>query len=345
MNYVNFGNSVVKVSPIALGLGLRNESDQKRAEKFIRSTIDLGINLIDCANVYGLTDDRKYAGSSEEILGRVIKPIRDDVVITSKVTGEVGFGPNDYGSSRYHIMREVERSLKRLNTDHIDVYILHGPDETTPMEEIIRAMDDLVRSGKILYAGCSNYKAWEIYRGLSISEKTNSTSFITMQNPYSLMNRQLEDEHFSLAKHTGVGIMAYSPLGIGLLSGIYDPKEGPKKGTLWARKGYMNKGVFSGLMQGRVIGLLESLIIIAKNKGATVPQIALSWVLSHPEVSVAISGADKIEQMEENILAVDIQLEQNEINELNNKSKGLRYVIDGAKLEDIEEVNNLNRFK
>ena len=125
MNYVNFGNSGVKVSPIALGLGLRNESDQKRAEKFIRSTIDLGINLIDCANVYGLKAVRKYAGSSEEILGRVIKPIRDDVVITSKVTGEVGFGPNDYGSSRYHIMREVERSLKRLNTDHIDVYILH----------------------------------------------------------------------------------------------------------------------------------------------------------------------------------------------------------------------------
>ena len=335
MKYVNFGNSGVKVSPIALGLGLRGESDQKRAEKFIRSTFDLGINLIDCANVYGLTDDRRFAGSSEEMLGRVIKPIRDDVVITSKVTGPVGLGPNDYGSSRYHIMREVERSLKRLNTDHIDVYNLHGPDESTPLEEIIRAMDDLVSSGKILYAGCSNYKAWEIMRALNISEKTNSTSFITMQNPYSLMNRQLEEEHFSLAKYSGVGIMAYSPLGIGLLTGMYDSKKGPEDGTLWARKGYMNEGVYSKLMNNKVVSLIESLVKISKKRESTVAQIALSWVLSHPEVSVAISGADQIEQIKENILAVDIELNNSEISELNDKSKGLNYVIDGAKPEDI----------
>ena len=233
MKYVNFGNSGVKVSRIALGLGLRGEGDGSKAEKLIRSTIDLGVNLIDCANVYGLLDERINAGTSEQILGKALKSCRDDVVITSKVTSPIGTMPNDRGSSRFHIMREVERSLKRLNTDHIDVYILHGPDHSTPLEEIVRAMDDLVRAGKILYPACSNYKAWQIYRALSIAEKTNAAPFITMQNPYSLMNRQLEEEHFSLAKHTGVGIMAYSPLGIGLLSGSYDPKSKPDAGSLW----------------------------------------------------------------------------------------------------------------
>ena len=164
MKYVNFGNSGVKVSPIALGLGLRGQADASEAEKLIRSSIDLGINLIDCANVYGLLDDRINAGTSEKILGKVLKSCRDDVVITTKVTSPTGILPNDRGSSRFHIMREVEKSLKRLNTDHIDVYILHSPDDSTPLEEIIRAMDDLVRAGKILYPGCSNYKAWQIYR-------------------------------------------------------------------------------------------------------------------------------------------------------------------------------------
>ena len=196
-------------------------------------------------------------------------------------------------------------------------------------------MDDLVSSGKILYAGCSNYKAWEIMRALNISEKTNSTSFITMQNPYSLMNRQLEEEHFSLAKYSGVGIMAYSPLGIGLLTGMYDSKKGPEDGTLWARKGYMNEGVYSKLMNNKVVSLIESLVKISKKRESTVAQIALSWVLSHPEVSVAISGADQIEQIKENILAVDIELNNSEISELNDRSKGLNYVIDGAKPEDI----------
>ena len=327
MKYVNFGNSGVKVSRIALGLGLRGEGDASKAEKFIKSTIDLGVNLIDCANVYGLLDERINAGTSEQILGKVLKSCRDDVVITSKVTGPIGDLPNDQGSSRFHIMREVERSLKRLNTDHIDVYILHGPDYSTPLEEIVRAMDDLVRAGKILYPACSNYKAWQIYRALSIAEKTNAAPFITMQNPYSLMNRQLEEEHFSLAQHTGVGIMAYSPLGIGLLSGSYDPKSKPDTGSLWNKP--ERTDYYSNLMKGKTSELVQMVGNIAEQHNATPAQISLSWVLSHPEISVAISGADKEEQMKENVGALEIKLTDEQIKNLNNKSKGLSYVLDG----------------
>tara|TARA_B100002049_G_C16037566_1_gene357434 strand:- start:79 stop:1095 length:1017 start_codon:yes stop_codon:yes gene_type:complete len=327
MEYVNFGNSGVKVSRIALGLGLRGEGDAAKAERLIKSTIDLGVNLIDCANVYGLLDERINSGTSEKILGKVIKSCRDDVVITSKVTSPIGELPNDSGSSRLHIMREVERSLKRLNTDHIDVYILHAPDHTTPLEEIIRAMDDLVRAGKILYPGCSNYKAWQIYRALSISEKTNAAPFIIMQNPYSLMNRQVEQEHFSLAKHTGVGIMAYSPLGIGLLSGKYDSKSNPFKGSLWNKP--ERSDYYLNLMKGRTAKLIETVRDIAENHSATPAQIALSWVLSHSEISVAISGADSEEQIKENVQATEITLTENELNDLNNDSIGLSYVLDG----------------
>ena len=321
MEYVNFGKSGIKVSPIALGLGLRGQGDASKAEKLIRSTIDLGVNLIDCANVYGLLDERINAGTSEQILGKVLKSCRDDVVITSKVTGPIGDLPNDQGSSRFHIMREVERSLKRLNTDHIDVYILHSSDNSTPLEEIVRAMDDLVRAGKILYPACSNYKAWQIYRALSIAEKTNAAPFITMQNPYSLMNRQLEEEHFSLAKHTGVGIMAYSPLGIGLLSGSYDPKSKPDSGSLWDKP--ERTDYYSNLMKGRTSELVQMVQNIAEQHNATPAQISLSWVLSHPEISVAISGADKEEQMKENVGALEIKLTEKQITDLNNKSKGL----------------------
>ena len=323
MEYVNFGNSGVKVSRIALGLGLRGESDAAKAERFIKSTIDMGVNLIDCANIYGLMDDRINAGTSEQILGKVIKSCRDDVVITSKVTGPIGKLPNDRGSSRFHIMREVERSLKRLDTDHIDVYILHEPDYTTPLEEIIRTMDDLVRAGKILYPGCSNYKAWQVYRALSISEKTNAAPFIIMQNPYSLINRKLEEELFSLANHTGVGIMAYSPLGIGLLT--LDPESDPPNDSLWIRKNYISDhNQYSNLMKGRTSDLIKSVRNIAKTHNATPAQVALSWVLSHPEISVAISGADKEEQMRENVEAVNISLTEDEINQLDKKSKGLK---------------------
>ena len=145
MQYVNFGSAGVKVSRVALGLGLRGQGDEKEARNLVAAALDQGVNLFDCANVYGLSDDRAYRGTSEKLLGKALQGRRDEVVITSKVRGAIGDGPNDIGLSRYHILREAERSLWRLNTDRIDVYLIHGLDETTPVEETFRALDSLVQ--------------------------------------------------------------------------------------------------------------------------------------------------------------------------------------------------------
>src|SRR5206468_1095508 len=174
MQYTRFGSSGLMVSRLALGLGLRGQGDEKAAERLILKAFDGGINLFDCANVYGLMDDRAYAGRSEEILGRALRAHRDDVVITSKVVAPVGRGANDHGGSRYHIMREVERSLRRLNTDRIDVYLLHSFDSDTPLEEQLRALDDLVHAGKVCYVGVCNYQAWQVCRALWIQERINA---------------------------------------------------------------------------------------------------------------------------------------------------------------------------
>ena len=227
MEYVYFGSSGLKVSRMALGLGLRDQHNEQQAERLIHRAVDSGINLFDCANVYGLGDDRAFIGKSEEILGRALKGKRDDVVITSKVNQPIGDGPNDSRASRYHIMREVERSLQRLGTDRIDVYLLHVFDAVTPLDEQFRALEDLVRQGKIRYVGVCNYQAWQICQALSVQERINASRLITAQNSYSLLNRELELELFPFARATGVGIMAYAPLAIGLLSGAYLPDAPP----------------------------------------------------------------------------------------------------------------------
>lgn len=302
MDYVNFGKAGVKVSRLALGLGLRGQPDEDAAQRMIERALDLGINLIDCANVYGPSDDRAFAGRSEVVLGKVLKSCRDDVVITSKVHSPVGQGPNDRGGSRYHIMREVERSLRRLNTDRIDVYLLHGFDPSTPLEETIRALDDLVRQGKVRYVGCCNYAAWQVCKALWVADRLNAAPFICVQNPYSLLDRRLEGEMFGLARDQGLGVMAYSPLGVGLLSGAYTPGKPPPPGSLWGSK---RRDAFNALMAGQAGKVLDVARQVAVELGKTMAQVALAWVLSHPEVTVAITGSDTIEQLEDNVGALD----------------------------------------
>src|SRR5215211_4692956 len=274
---------------MALGLGLRDQHDEQGAERLIHRAVDQGITLFDCANIYGLGDDRAFIGKSEEILGRALKGKRDDVVITSKAASPVGNGPNDHGSSRYHIMREVERSLVRLATDRIDVYLLHVFDAATPLDEQFRALDDLVSQGKIRYVGVCNYQAWQVCQALGVQERINASRLITAQNPYSLLNRDLEREMFPFARASGVGIMAYAPLAIGLLSGAYRP-DGPQPAeTLWARKG---RESLEAALNGRPGDVIRETFAMAERTGATVAQVALRWVMAHPEVSVVITGAD-----------------------------------------------------
>ncbi len=307
MEYVNFGKAGIKVSRLALGLGFRGQADEAEAQGTIEHAIAQGINLIDCANSYGPLDQRESAGRSEVILGRALKGKRDDVVITSKVASPTGDGPNDRGLSRGHILREVERSLTRLGTDHIDVYLAHVFDESTPLEETVRALDDLVRSGKVRYAGCCNFTAWQVCKALWVADRINAPPFICVQNPYHLLNRDLEREMFGLVRDQGLGVMVYSPLAIGLLSGIYSPGRPAPSGSLWATAGYRSR--FPAAMQGVSGEVVSTVLDLAKELGKTPAQLAIAWVLSHPEVTAAITGGDTIAHLDDSLGSVGWKLD------------------------------------
>ncbi len=331
--YVNFANGGVMVTRMALGLGFRGQNDADEAKKTIATALDGGLNLIDCANVYGLGDNRRFAGTSEQILGELLKDRgdRDDIVITSKVSSPIGKGVNDHNTSRWHIMREVERSLTRLQTDRIDVYLIHHFDETVGYEERTRALEDLVRDGKIRYTGLCNYQAWQVVQTLRIQDRINANSLITVQNPYSMLNRELEDEMFPMVRATGLGIMAYSPLAVGLLSGDYDPDRMPESSRLW---GSRRSHAFNRVVRGAAADVIRTNAEIAKRVGATPAQVAQAWVLSHPEITVSISGADTVDQMKDNLGALELTLPEDELAKLNDASHRLRLTLDGAGFEN-----------
>ena len=315
MEYVRLGSAGVKVSRIALGLGFRGQSSVYAARRLIEHAIDSGVNFIDCANFY-----RVLGGPlSEEVLSPVLRKRRDEVVVTSKVYGHVGPGPNDGGSTRYHILSQVERSLRRLRTDHVDVYLLHQFDDETPVDETVRALDDLVTSGKTRYVGACNFAAWQVCKFLWTADRVGADPLVTIQNPYSLLNRTLEAEMFGLLRDQGLGAMAFSPLGAGLLSGLYTPGEPPPPGSLWASK---DPARYERSLSGQGPAIIGTLRAIAADRGKTPGQVALNWVMSKPEITVAISGNDTIEQLDENLGAVGWSLSDEEIARLDRASVG-----------------------
>ena len=330
--YVNFGAAGVQVTRMALGLGFRGQPDADEARRTIEAALDGGLNIIDCANVYGLGDDRRRAGTSEMILGQLMKDrtCRDDIVITSKVSSPIGPAVNDCNTSRWHIMREVERSLTRLQTDRIDVYLIHHFDDTVSFDERTRALEDLVTAGKVRYTGVCNYQAWQVVETLRVQDRLNAAKLVTLQNPYSLLNRSLEEEIFPMARHAGLGIMAYSPLGVGLLSGAYTRHTMPDKVSLW---GGRRSHAFGSMMRGRVADVVELNTEIAGEVGATPAQVAQAWILSHPEITISISGADTAEQMADNLGALDLSLDSEHLERLNDASDRLRVVLDGSDFE------------
>ena len=298
MNYTRFGNTGLKVSRLCLGTAFRGTRDEAVATKTIECAIDHGINFMDCANFYG-------RGWSETVLGKAIKGCRDDLVITSKVHSPMGELPNDQGSSAYHIMREVERSLKRLQTDHIDLYLLHNWDPETPLEETLRALDNLVHKGKVRYIGCCNFAAWQICKGLWTSDRLNLTSFLGIQHYYNLLHRSLECEHLALAGAEGLGVMTYSPIAVGLLLGRQTEKQ------------LIPKEIYEGPNVTRV---LETVNEIGEETGKTAAQVSIAWVLSHPQVSSAMTGPDSPEQLEENLGGVEWELSREQRQRLDDAS-------------------------
>ncbi len=330
--YVPLGKSGLKVSRVAFGCGFRGEPEESVAVRAISHAIDSGVNFIDCANIYTIADREK----SEEALGKAIKGRRDRVVITSKVGSFVKRddpGPNGAGGSRYHILREVENSLRRLQTDHIDVYLLHQPDPSTPEEETFRAMDQLVRDGKIRYVGLCNFDAWEIMSGLAAQYKINAQPVTCAQNPYNLLNRKLEEEMFPMARRHGVGIMAYSALAAGLLGGKYRKGGELPINSFWNRSA-LYRAYYPMVINGPEGDVIEAVVRIAEKNNAKPSQVATAWVLTHPEVSCVVAGANYAEEFDDYIAAASLELPQEDVEELNRLSEGLRT---GLTLPDVQK--------
>ena len=315
--YTNLGNSGLKVSRVALGCGLRGQNEPGEFTKLIHKAIDLGINFIDCANVYGLSDNRERAGTSETILGQAIKGKRDDLIITSKVSSPIGIqnGPNDQGTSRYHILREAEKSLKRLNTDHIDIYLIHQFHSSTPYDESLRAMEILIQQGKIRYVGVCNYQAWQVVQSLRMQDTLNAAPLVTIQNPYSLLNRGLEKEMFPMLRETGIGMMAYSPLAAGLLTGT-------------AAQPVVARTKSNQDLNNLIEKTRKPLLKISQETGYTIPQIAIAWILSKPEVSAVITGSDTQQQVEENVASLKAEIPPETLENLDEISKNAEGVFD-----------------
>lgn len=276
---------------------------QDAADDLVARVLDAGINFIDTANVYS-------EGESEKILGKALGKRRKDVVLATKVLGPMGPGPNDTGLSRKHIMQSIEESLTRLNTDYIDLYQIHGFDPRTPLEETLRALDDLVRSGKVRYIGCSNLAAWQLMKALWVSDKHNLHRFESLQAYYTIAGRDLEREMVPVLEDQNLGLMVWSPLAGGLLSGKYD-RDG--SGPDGARRVDFD---FPPVNRDRAFDAVDVMREIAREKSVSVAQVALSWLLHQKVVTSVIIGAKTPEQLAENLAAPDVKLTDDDLERL-----------------------------
>ncbi len=324
MKYRRLGASGVKVSELCLGAMTFGEADEKSFmhkvgadEKtsfdILNRALELGVNFIDTADVYG------QDGLSERIIGAWIErdQRRKEIVLATKFRFTMGEGANRTGASRYRIMRCVEHSLKRLRTDHLDLYQIHMQDLDTPEEEILRALDDLVTQGKVLYVGCSNYAAYRLMDSLWQSRTRNLSAFVTLQAQYSLVVRELEREHVPLCRAQGLGILCWSPLGAGFLTGKYDKDQPPPAGARLEKW----KDRMAGFNNDRNWKILAAVRAVAAETTATPVAVSLAWLLAQPQVSACIFGARSLQQLEENVKATDVVLSAEQVARLDEASR------------------------
>jgi aryl-alcohol dehydrogenase-like predicted oxidoreductase len=278
------------------------------ARRLIDLCIDAGVNLFDTADIYS-------QGKSEEVLGQAIGKRRHDILIATKAFARMGDGANDIGLSRHHLIRACEDSLRRLGTDYIDLYQVHGFDALTPLEETLRALDDLVRSGKVRYIGCSNYSGWHLMKALCVSERQGLERYVSQQVYYSLVARELEYELIPLSLDQGVGILVWSPLAFGFLTGKYRRGQAEPEDTRRAKLG--DVGTLDLEKGYDIVDVLDE---IARDRKVTIPQVALNWLLHQPGISSVIIGARNEQQLKDNLGAATWQLTADEIKRLNEVS-------------------------
>jgi aryl-alcohol dehydrogenase-like predicted oxidoreductase len=318
MEYRYLGRCGLRVSTITLGtMGFGGtgwatpvgQIDVEGARKQIGLARDAGVNLFDTANSYS-------SGLSEEILGKALGSDRDEVLIATKVRLPMGDGPNDAGLSRHHILRNAEDSLRRLGTDYIDLYQVHEWDGRTPLEETLKALDDLIRSGKVRYIGCSNYAAWQVMKSLWIADREGLTPFVSNQLYYSLQARDIENEIVPVAVDQGLGILVWSPIAGGLLSGKYrrgvQAPAGSRHLSEWSEPPVYD--------EDKLYDIIEELVAIGADHGVSAAQIALAYTMAKPAVTSVIVGARTEEQLADNLAAADLMLSAEEIDRLDNVS-------------------------
>ncbi|TCJ41057.1 aldo/keto reductase [Parafrankia sp. BMG5.11] len=323
MRYNRLGSTGLIVSELCLGAMTFGTDpgmfaaiaglDQDASTALVKQSLDAGINFIDTANVYTRGQSERFVGGALKDLG--VK--RSDVVIATKAMGSMGEGPNDAGTSRYHLLHQIDASLERLGTDHVDLYQIHGWDSQTPMEEALRALDDIVRTGRARYIGVSNWAAWQIMKALGISERLGLERFASLQAYYTIAGRDLEREIVPMLQSEGVGLMVWSPLAGGLLSGKYTRGDDDKS------EGEGRRAVFDFPVvdTDRAWDVIDALRAMADAKGKTVAQLALSWLLYQPAVSTVIVGAKRADQLADNIGACDVEFTADELKQLEKLSR------------------------
>jgi aryl-alcohol dehydrogenase (NADP+) len=309
MEYVNLGKTGLKVSRICLGCMSYGTSkwrawvlDEEPSRAFIKQALESGVNYFDTADVYS-------RGASEEVLGRALRDFtaRDQVVITTKVFQRMGEGPNDRGLSRKHILASIDDSLRRLGTDHVDVYMIHRWDYETPIEETLAALNDVVRAGKARYIGASSMFAWQFAKALSTSDARGWERFVVMQNHYNLVYREEEREMLPLCRAEGIGVTPWSPLARGFLAGN---RTRDKKGETTRAKD--DSFAFDMYYRDEDFTVVERVTELAKRRGVTNMQIALAWMLNQPEITAPVIGATKPRHLPEAVAALDIKLTEDE---------------------------------
>jgi aryl-alcohol dehydrogenase-like predicted oxidoreductase len=319
MDYRLLGSAGLKVSSLCFGLGTFGGGNEffkawgstgvEEAKRLIGLCLDAGNNLFDTADVYS-------DGLSEEIFGQAIQEKRNELLISTKATFRFGKGPNDVGSSRYHLMQACEGSLKRLGTDYIDIYHMHGFDALTPVDEVLYTLDTLVRSGKVRYIACSNFSGWHLMKSLSISEKHGWAKYVSHQVYYSLVGRDYENELMPLALDQKMGAMLWSPLGWGRLTGkIRRGRPLPKESRL-----HVTAKDGPPVPEEYLYRVVDALDAVAKETGKTVAQIALNWLLRKPTVSTIVIGARNEEQLAQNIGAEGWRLTPDQVSKLDEAS-------------------------
>jgi len=320
MQYRTLGDSGVKVSVIALGAMNFGPNPSKawigpgipedEAVRITRFAFEQGVNFIDTADLY-------QQGVSETYVGTAIKDFRDEIVLATKVNAPMGPGPNDRGLSAFHITRACEASLRRMQTDRIDLYQLHSVSFEVPHEETLRALEDLVRDGKVIYIGCSNYPAWMIAEALGIQRMMGWSRFVSAQPRYNLLDRTIERDVLPVCERNGLGILPWSPLAAGFLSGKYHKGQPPPEGSRWSVHPYAQRYAQTPDSDWDVV---EAVRAIASERGCEPAQVACAWLLSRKALASVLGGANSLDQMKTYIGAADVKLSADEVKRLDDLS-------------------------